>query len=214
MMNRANEILNNWTPEVASLIATLKRHKFEIVKGNNGEESFKFDGDMKKFIANLTATDEAHLYVKCPKSGKVRWIFLVFGNSPGELASDYSIPVELTTDEDPMNKATEEHYTRWENRKQPTHTAAEAYPETYGPKARLEYLRGELRAERISTGELIELQSLVLHIEAGDVELLEAAGVPEMVFKCQKCGTELPAHYGHETALWRHCTCGHVATRK
>jgi hypothetical protein len=46
-------------------------------------------------------------------------------------------------------------------------------------KKRLEYLRGEIRAERISYGELAELQSLVPHIEPGDVELLEAAGVPE-----------------------------------
>jgi hypothetical protein len=44
---------------------------------------------------------------------------------------------------------------------------------------RLEYLRGELRAERISYGELAELQDLAEHIEPGDVELLEAAGVPE-----------------------------------
>lgn len=47
------------------------------------------------------------------------------------------------------------------------------------PRVRLEYLRGELRAERISMGELIELQGLAEHIEPGDVELLEAAGVPE-----------------------------------
>jgi len=46
-------------------------------------------------------------------------------------------------------------------------------------KARLEYLRGELRAERISWGDLAELQGLADHIEEGDVELLEAAGVPE-----------------------------------
>jgi hypothetical protein len=46
---------------------------------------------------------------------------------------------------------------------------------------RLEYLRGELRAERISYGELTELESLAKHIEPGDAELLEAAGVPEQV---------------------------------
>lgn len=46
-------------------------------------------------------------------------------------------------------------------------------------KNRLEYLRGELRAERISWGELAELQDLAEHINPGDVELLEAAGVPE-----------------------------------
>jgi len=44
---------------------------------------------------------------------------------------------------------------------------------------RLEYLRKELRAERISYGELSELQSLAKHIDASDTELLEAAGVPE-----------------------------------
>lgn len=47
------------------------------------------------------------------------------------------------------------------------------------PRTRLEYLRGQLRAECISYGELHELQSLAEHIEPGDVELLEAAGVPE-----------------------------------
>lgn len=46
-------------------------------------------------------------------------------------------------------------------------------------EARLEYLRGELRAERISYGELFELQSLADHIPAGDLELREAAGLPE-----------------------------------
>jgi len=44
---------------------------------------------------------------------------------------------------------------------------------------RLEYLRAELRAERISYGELHELQNLVPFIDPTDVELLEAAGVPE-----------------------------------
>ena len=47
------------------------------------------------------------------------------------------------------------------------------------PAERLEYLRGEIRAERISYGELAELQGLAGHIQPGDTELLEAAGVPE-----------------------------------
>lgn len=47
-------------------------------------------------------------------------------------------------------------------------------------KKTLEYLRGELRAERMSWGELHELQSLRHHIDPADVELLQAAGVPEV----------------------------------
>lgn len=46
-------------------------------------------------------------------------------------------------------------------------------------KKRLEELREELRAERISYGELTELQELSEYIDKDDVELLEAAGVPE-----------------------------------
>jgi len=52
-------------------------------------------------------------------------------------------------------------------------------PSCRGIAERLEYLRGEIRAERISYGEIAELQSLAKHIDAGDVELLEWAGVPE-----------------------------------
>ena len=46
-------------------------------------------------------------------------------------------------------------------------------------KSRLEYLRTELRKERISYGELAELQLLKRYIDKNDVELLEATGVPE-----------------------------------
>lgn len=46
-------------------------------------------------------------------------------------------------------------------------------------KERLEELRTALRAENISYGELAELQAMADEIDPGDVELLEAAGVPE-----------------------------------
>ena len=46
-------------------------------------------------------------------------------------------------------------------------------------KERLEYLRRELRAEKISYEEIAELQRLAQYIDPSDTELLEAAGVPE-----------------------------------
>jgi hypothetical protein len=64
---------------------------------------------------------------------------------------------------------------------------ADVEMEAYDPEApatdeireRLEYLRGEIKAERISYGEIVELQSLAEHIPDDDVLLLEWAGVPE-----------------------------------
>tara|TARA_R110000803_G_scaffold16197_3_gene44441 strand:- start:1527 stop:1889 length:363 start_codon:yes stop_codon:yes gene_type:complete len=46
-------------------------------------------------------------------------------------------------------------------------------------KQRLEELRTEIQKECISYGEIAEIQSLAKHIEAGDVELLQWAGVEE-----------------------------------
>ena len=46
-------------------------------------------------------------------------------------------------------------------------------------KKRLEALRTEIREERISTGEIAELESLKQYIDPSDVELLQWAGVPE-----------------------------------
>ena len=44
---------------------------------------------------------------------------------------------------------------------------------------RLEYLRGEIEAERISYGEIAELEDLAAYIDPDDVQLLQWAGVPE-----------------------------------
>lgn len=71
------------------------------------------------------------------------------------------------------------------------------------PAARLEYLRGEIQAERISYSEISELQALAAHIEPGDVELLQWAGVPEdgltaewrrvPLAPCPRCQKLMPA---------------------
>ena len=77
-------------------------------------------------------------------------------------------------------------------------------------KKRLEELRQAIRDENISYGELAELKSLVKHIDKGDVELLEAAGVDEQdlaqygmpIAICNRTGsfvypTEVEGYYGY-----------------
>ena len=50
---------------------------------------------------------------------------------------------------------------------------------TIQAQKRLEYLRQQIEAERISQGEVLELESLKEYIDKSDVLLLEWAGVPE-----------------------------------
>ena len=45
-------------------------------------------------------------------------------------------------------------------------------------ESRLEYLRGEIKAGEISSGEIVELQGLAEYIEPNDVLLRQWAGLP------------------------------------
>lgn len=51
---------------------------------------------------------------------------------------------------------------------------------------RLDYLRREIQAERISYAEIAELQSLAKHIAQDDTLLREWAGLPEQPALAQK----------------------------
>lgn len=63
---------------------------------------------------------------------------------------------------------------------------------------RLEYLRGEIEAERISYGEIAELQGLAEHIDPSDVVLREWAGIPEFAEPCIICGAYVLDGEGHD----------------
>ena len=66
-------------------------------------------------------------------------------------------------------------------------------------KDRLEYLRGEIEAERISYGEILELQSLADYIEPGDVLLSEWAGIPEEEYRSKTSSWNKTAYMAEES---------------
>jgi hypothetical protein len=104
-------IINDWKPEVRSLLKSLIAAGFEILRGNNGASSLHFGFDRAVFVNHLIACDEASLYVR--KDGKTFWLYLVLGNEPGVIVSDYTVS-------DDLDKVTDSHYEKWSNRKQPT----------------------------------------------------------------------------------------------
>lgn len=109
--------INDWEPETRSLLESLVSAGFRLDHGDNGEYEFQFTGDLAKFIEHLTACDESHLYIKTPL-GRVLWMYLVYGNEPGVLVSDYSVWAEGAAS-DVLDAVTEQHYEKWSGRKQP-----------------------------------------------------------------------------------------------
>jgi hypothetical protein len=100
--------MNDYRPEIRSLLNTLKKHGFTPHILNDGEELIRGSAITAE---EIEATDCSHLYVKDANNKKF-CIFIVLGNEPGEIAADYS-------DHDPLEEVISEHYDRWENKKQP-----------------------------------------------------------------------------------------------
>jgi hypothetical protein len=71
----------------------------------------------------------------------------------------------------------------------------------------VEMIRNGMAACPSADGHRLQLWETALQIVKEDKE------AEAVVFRCRKCGTELPAIPGYSRSLWRHCPCGHVATR-
>jgi hypothetical protein len=124
-----SKMINDWRPEVSSLLKTLISHEFKIVAGNNGDDDddFKF-GDMPfdQFVEELTACDEAWVWVKHKQNRKNNRIYLVFGNEPGVIASDWTILYEMPKQQGifeegnmALAQAVAAHNEAWQNKPQP-----------------------------------------------------------------------------------------------
>lgn len=132
-----DSIINDWRPETRALLNRLTAAGCVLIGCNNGEDvcyaseevanpakpKVKRCKDEADFVEELTATDEARLTVKTP-DGRALQLFLVYGNDPGELVSDYHChPV--------LDAVTEAHYDEWSAKPQPKTTNGERYPQIY-----------------------------------------------------------------------------------
>ena len=114
-MNTTPRIFNDYKPETLSLLNALTTAGLALVDGNNGEERFKFDGNLDAFIDNLIACDESTLRVKALDRDHPLTLWLVLGNEPGVLVSDY-------VNHDVLEAVLDAHYETWADREQPTTT--------------------------------------------------------------------------------------------
>jgi len=121
----AANIVNDWNPEFRSLVTTLKRRGFIIVSADNGEGKVTYGAvPFVRFCNEALATDECTLVVRHPKHTHNTSLYLILGNSPGEIVSDYTIPsTEVVAEE--LDEACDEHYTKWSDRPQPRRFARE-----------------------------------------------------------------------------------------
>jgi hypothetical protein len=113
-MQTSKEAVNDFRPEVRSLLKELKLSGFKTVSANNGggdDETIKADDvTTNEFIQQIVATDSASLTVEYEQ--KFYTIFIVLGNEPGEIVCDHTeFPL--------LSEVVDRHYDKWESKKQP-----------------------------------------------------------------------------------------------
>lgn len=113
--NDMKRTINDYEPELRSLLETLTNHGIGFRGANNGEDHVATN-DVNKLVECLTATDEATLYVMTPTRTNAH-VFLVLGNEPGVIVCDHTMDPDIEA-------ATDEHYEKWSIREQPTKEVA------------------------------------------------------------------------------------------
>lgn len=106
--------INTFEPETRSLIKRLTDAGFKLLRCDNGEDQMEYGGDLDKFLDTLLATDETLLDVLHPNGQKQLRLFLVLGNEPGVILSDY------TYFDGRLDAVGDAHYEAWQDKPQPT----------------------------------------------------------------------------------------------
>lgn len=112
-MNTTTEI-KDYAPETRDVLNALVAAGYVLVSVDNGGGSAEKVADLDAAMEAISGVDDAHLFVRCP-DGKVRWIYFVFGNAPGELVADHVADDALAAVLDAVADA-------WEGRDQPMET--------------------------------------------------------------------------------------------
>ena len=187
---KTTEVINNNLLDGAYVKTGVK-----LGKGGNSNEDYyenlmvyvQGKGQIYQGTSMKKAIEKANLYMSKNPNSEIAIVDEKYGD---EYDLDGNLKDEYAKGGSMKNKPKDTKRSRPNIRKNPkiVRTQFEEEEFEYGKggntnelkaKKRLEELRKELRAEKISYSELVELQSLTKYIDKNDVELLEAAGVDE-----------------------------------
>lgn len=111
MKTTTTRTIRDYLPETRDLLQSLHQAGFKLIAFDNGGGEWESITSMEQAETEILGVDECTVLVTHPITTKRRVIFLVYGNSPGELAADW-------TDCPEMGAIITAHSDRWEGTEQ------------------------------------------------------------------------------------------------
>lgn len=106
-MNR----IHPFDKEVRSLLATLKRHKLVVSSVDDGCSDVPILD--QPAADTILSVDDSTVTVDWA-TGRTARLYIILGNSPGELVADWTEPQDTPAMITALNKAMSEHTNRWD----------------------------------------------------------------------------------------------------
>jgi len=100
-----------YASESKSLLKTLNKHGLEPYAVHNDGCDTEYESEAQ-FLDEMMGSDECWLRVKW-KTGRKAAFLLIYGNSPGELAADWTCPEDTPEMMSAMDKAIDEHAAKY-----------------------------------------------------------------------------------------------------
>lgn len=112
------QTINDWKPETSALLHRIALNNCNVLWVSNGEEKLEAaKATRAELIEHLISTDEGAICIE--RAGRRVKLFLVYGNSPGELVADWSWK-QGEADPAFIDVIIDDHYRVWSEKKQPT----------------------------------------------------------------------------------------------
>jgi hypothetical protein len=110
----------DWSVPVKSLLTRFQVEGFNITDVHDGEEMIQIDQKLCKSAIRRAAADIIvsvdESYVLIEKHGMKATLFIVLGNEPEEIVSDYTYTPQL---EELLEETIDKYVTQWEGKKCP-----------------------------------------------------------------------------------------------
>ena len=105
-------MMSSYKSETVDLIKILNESGMTVTAARY-DNTERWVTDPDEWVPVVMACDCGYLRVEWP-GGAWSWLFLVYGNDPGELVCDYGVPTDLEFAK-ALDEATARHNRKWED---------------------------------------------------------------------------------------------------
>lgn len=108
----------NWKPVISSFLQTMKDNQYKLLRVYDDETGVEEPDSLERAVDLICAVEESVVVFGTKEKSSIR-VYIVLGNSPSEMVSDYAVPFDEDA-ADKLHKVMSDWSDSWEGKECPT----------------------------------------------------------------------------------------------